>query len=785
MPGSTATNGVRRTGQALTRAGRQVRAGPPVGAPADEQVRLEALRNLAILDTGPEAAFDDLTALAARLCATPMAVVSLVDSDRIWFKSRVGIDLAQVGREASLSQHALGQPDVLIVPDTLADPRFADNPTVRGEPGIRFYAGAPLLTADSVAVGVLCVLDTAPRGLTPAQADDLLLIARQVAGQLELRRQAQALTAQMAAKTLVENELRRSRQLLDAILDHTDVLVHATDLQGRFLLVNAAVEHAVGQPPGAMIGRTGADLPASTTAELFQRNDSLLQRAGAWQQSTDGLELPDGSVRTYRSTRFPLIDEDGHVYAVAGVSTDITELTAVRAEMVESARRFGSLFADSPVAIGLSNEHGVWVEANAAFGRLLGIDAADMVGHSALEFAHPDDHPIIAGAELGQLASPDHVMRAEMRFPRPDGTIRWAWVNVTPTPGPHGEPWTLGVVQDITARKEAETALRRSEEELAAIAAVARCVQSGTDPRPVVVASVRSLSGARRVRLLEVRDRDAWQVTAVDGPPAQGSGPDQPAYPRTDRRSDGSELKCDQVRRTGRAVLIPADAQPAAGPPADGPRTGGSALWQPVVVEGEVIAVLHVTWELAVPGLTDPAVDAVRIMADEAGASLHAAQLRTELERSAATDPLTGALNRRAWAARLPAVTNRAEAVGTPLTVAVVDLDNFKAFNDTFGHAAGDELLRGFAEAVLAQLREGDLFARWGGEEFILALGDCDGPAAEATLQRVRDAVPARQTCSIGHTTWLPGEPMGSCIARADAALYAAKDSGRNRSVAG
>ena len=126
-----------------------------------------------------------------------------------------------------------------------------------------------------------------------------------------------------------------------------------------------------------------------------------------------------------------------------------------------------------------------------------------------------------------------------MRFLHPDGGLRWVWANVTPTPGPNGEKWTLGILQDITDRKAAENALRQSEEELAAIAAVARCVQSGTDPRPVVVDSIRTLSGAALVRLLEPTDDGELVVTAGD------RSQDDAAF------GPGSDGRCGAAVRTG------------------------------------------------------------------------------------------------------------------------------------------------------------------------------------------------------------------------------------------
>ena len=151
------------------------------------------------------------------------------------------------------------------------------------------------------------------------------------------------------------------------------------------------------------------------------------------------------------------------------------------------------------------------------------------------------------------------------------------------------------------------------------------------------------------------------------------------------------------------------------------------------------------------------------------------------LQRFASTDSLTESLNRRAWETRVEAVLADASAADSPLTIALIDLDHFKAFNDTHGHNEGDAVLRSFAAAAGAVLRPDDIFARWGGEEFIVALPDTASEQALQILDHVRCSVPAGQTCSIGHTTWIPGEALTETVTRADGALYEAKDAGRNR----
>ena len=178
--------------------------------PQNEKKRLAVLWQYEVLDTMPEELFDDLTELAARICEAPIALISLVDEERQWFKSRVGTSITETSREVSFCSYAIRQPGLLIVPDATRDPRFVSNPMVVSEPKIRFYAGAPLITPDGHALGTLCVLDKVPRDLRPDQKHALTILARHVVSQLELRRRSRDLADVRAQR----DELKRK---LDAL----------------------------------------------------------------------------------------------------------------------------------------------------------------------------------------------------------------------------------------------------------------------------------------------------------------------------------------------------------------------------------------------------------------------------------------------------------------------------------------------------------------------------------------------------------------------------------------
>ena len=160
---------------------------------------MAVLREYGVLDTFPEASFDDIVFLASYICGAPVAMVSLVDEDRQWFKAKLGTDLQETPRDHAFCAHAILEPDeIFVVPDAHQDPRFATNPLVHGEPHIRFYAGAPLVSPEGLPLGTLCVTDEVPGYLSPAQTRALAALAREVVVHLELRRAMAAMSEPLA-----------------------------------------------------------------------------------------------------------------------------------------------------------------------------------------------------------------------------------------------------------------------------------------------------------------------------------------------------------------------------------------------------------------------------------------------------------------------------------------------------------------------------------------------------------------------------------------------------------
>lgn len=216
--------------------------------PDNEVERLEALHRYQVLDTVPEQDYEDLVALAATICQSPMASLTLVDSERQWFKAVVGISVRETCREDSFCAHAILDSEVFQVEDAASDDRFAGNPFVTGDPGIRFYAGAPLITPDGLALGTLCVVDTSPRCLSPEQVQALAALSRQAVSLLELRRQRLVDAERLAGLGSAQEGLRRRSEYLKLLAEVAVAVNRSGDLAAALQPALELVSRCMGWP---------------------------------------------------------------------------------------------------------------------------------------------------------------------------------------------------------------------------------------------------------------------------------------------------------------------------------------------------------------------------------------------------------------------------------------------------------------------------------------------------------------------------------------------------------
>ena len=324
-------------------------------------------------------------------------------------------------------------------------------------------------------------------------------------------------------------------------------------------------------------------------------------------------------------------------------------------------------------------------------------------------------------------------------------------------------------------RRRAEERMAVQAANLAAVAEFSQELSQVSDPaaaRPTIVASLRALTRADSVALIEPDGHGSLVVTAQSGGVFEEGlsvGLDQ------------DDVLSVRVFSSGRGAFVDAATMAASPRPTNGMRTGHL---EPLHREGRVVGVLAVASHEARTADAGGLGPLMRLLASEAAGALALADLLVSLDQRARTDELTGVANRRGWDEELPRELARARRSGAPVTVAILDLDHFKTYNDTFGHQAGDRLLRGAAAAWSGRLRTTDLLTRYGGEEFAVVLPCCDGAAAATVADGLRRAVPGDVTCSIGVATWDGAETADALVARADAALYRAKAAGRDRVVA-
>ncbi len=305
--------------------------------PANERERLAALRSYRILDTPPEDTFEELTRLAADICGTPIALVSFVDKQRQWFKSKIGLQLSEVARELSFCAHGLNKPTQLFAIENAADDdRFCDHPFVIGDPGIRFYAGMPLVTPDGYAIGSLCVMDRVPRNLTPSQQSALSVLGRQVISQLELRRTI--------------NELAQISSLQDAVLNGANYAIISTDTRGAIMSFNKGAERLLGYKANELLGEKSLALFHDGN-ELTRRARELTWELGCaiepgFQALVEKIRFGSGDERDWTYVRkdgshvpvrlslTPLCDDSNEITGYLAIACDITEQKRLEKERV-------------------------------------------------------------------------------------------------------------------------------------------------------------------------------------------------------------------------------------------------------------------------------------------------------------------------------------------------------------------------------------------------------------------------------------------------------------------
>jgi PAS domain S-box-containing protein len=453
----------------------------------DELDRLAALDSYHILDTPREPQFDDIARLASDVFEAPIAVVNLIASGRQWFKAEVGIGADELPLDVSICAHAILQPGIFVVPDTTKDDRFASNPLVTGEPGLRFYAGALLETAEGLPLGTVCVLDTKPRpqGVTERERLTLKVLANQVMSQLELRRavaerdkRAEAMGAEIETRREVGAALQDTTRRLDAVLNNTRMAVFLMDHRQQCIYANASAEQLTGYRFDEMRGRALHDVVHHTRPDgsHYPLAECPIDRAFPERAQMSGTELfvaPDGTFYPVAFTASPVLDDDSKPIGTVIEARNVADELARDAALRENEARLRALTDNLPagmvyqVTTGVNGSARQFLYVSGSHERLTGVPAEAVLADPTIPYQllHPDDRITMAEAE-GQAIRNRRPFDVQVRFRRADGELRWCRIISAPREQPDGSLIWDGIQIDTTDQKLAEAALRASEDRL-------------------------------------------------------------------------------------------------------------------------------------------------------------------------------------------------------------------------------------------------------------------------------------------------------------------------------
>jgi diguanylate cyclase (GGDEF)-like protein/PAS domain S-box-containing protein len=635
----------------------------------------DPLRDYLILDPEPEPAFDELAMLAAQICGAKSAIISLVSKEGHWFKSRVALPIADSARALGLCMQ-VEQQGILVIPDLKADARcapwWAENP----QPEVRFFAGVPLAMSQGPTLGALAVIDSKARPLTAEQQEGLWAVARQVLGQLELRRILADLASAMGDRHRMETALEQSEERYRELFENANDIVYTHDLEGHFTSLNQAGERITGWTRDDVLHMNIADVLSPEYLDLARRMMAI-KVAGEPPRIYKVEIRSKGGQRIALELSTRVIKEDGRPVGIQGIARDVSE----RRRAEESLQTVNEKLTH-------------WVRD---------LERRNQEGRRR--------------NEMGDM------------------------------------------LQTCLTIEEASAVVGRTAAEL-----------------------FPQSCGAL---FLATASRELYEANTVWGEAFAGE------------RVFASE-ECWALRR-GRAHWLE-DA--AAGPRCRhfGNGAAGAAICVPLIAQGEALGVLHVQQVLftRLPQLPqvhpeDDFRQLAESVSEHIALALASIKLRETLRNQSIRDPLTGLYNRRFMEQSLAREILRAARKSRELSLIMLDVDHFKRFNDTHGHAAGDAILRELGAFLQRSTRGDDVACRYGGEEFVLILPETSKEITRQRAEQVRQGVSrvavrhdgrelGQLSLSLGVSSYpAHGEDPASLLAAADAALYKAKAGGRNR----
>lgn len=464
----------------------------------------------------------------------------------------------------------------------------------------------------------------------------------------------------------------------------------------------------------------------------------------------------------------------GHVIQSLLGTIRASEVKAVSQarELARAQAEFQAAFDNSPIGMAIVDMEGNYVQVNDRLCAILGRDADQVVGSGFRPMVHPEDLVGIEAAFERFIDSGECSYQGERRYVHPDGRIVHAVLSSTLVLSPEGDPSHMFVqVMDVSAERESRERIQRSSQTVRSLMQATRAVTGHDNPREAICAAALNVSDAHLVALVEP-DGDFFDITA-------SAGQELPPV-RINRRSEPSGSGVAFASRK-RYFVADAGSSPAVSASLVEATGVRSVLFEPIIDGGgRAIGVLVVGWSETMSDIDDELLEGLQLLAADAAVAIDRADLMGRLEEMARTDALTGLPNRRVVDEELGRELARAARSGQPMCVAMLDLDHFKSYNDTYGHQAGDVALKEAASGWAGELRATDMLGRYGGEEFVVLLPHGSAGEAQEVLARLQKVRPGGLTFSGGLAEWDGSESPAQLLVRADSALYEAKAAGRD-----
>lgn len=436
-----------------------------------EAARRAALAEYAILDTPPEADFDDLARLATQIAGVPFGGISFVDADRVWFKARIGLPHAELPREQSLCARALEAAEMLVIGDLTGDPAWAGHPAATGPEGWRFYAGVPLRTPGGVAVGVLCVLDRQPRELRADQRVALQILGRQVITHLELRRNLRRLEQSAADHTRSEAARELAETRFRSLFEHVSLGIFQTTADGRYLAANTALARIYGYDSPEELRAAVQDIRGQLYVDPGRRDEfiRLMREQGTVRHFESRVRRKDGSIIWISENAHAVYDADGNFLYYEGTVEDITEQKAAEEALRNSELLYHSLVESLPQNIFRKDREGRFTFVNQVFCQTLRRPAELILGRTDEDF-FPPDRAAQYRKDDQQVMSTGQPLEKIEEHVKPDGTKLYVHVIKTPLRDASGQIIGVqGIFWDETERYRMEADLAYERDLLRAL----------------------------------------------------------------------------------------------------------------------------------------------------------------------------------------------------------------------------------------------------------------------------------------------------------------------------